>query len=76
MAALQGGGQPDQPQDPLAYLQECIQGIHQLIGELPDAAHTQMATQALAILVKIQRDLMQTQGQPGLAQRLGGQSGA
>jgi hypothetical protein len=73
--APQEGPPPEAPpqQGPLDYLQECIQGIHQLVSELPDPGHTQMATQALAILTKIQRDLMtQQQGQGGLAGRLQG----
>jgi len=74
-ALLQGQGpaQPDQPPDPLQTLQECIQAVHSLLTALPDAAHTQMATQALAILTKIQRDLMaEGQGPAGMAQRLQG----
>lgn len=62
--ALQQGPQAQQApagEDPLSYLQECIDGIHHLVTQLPDAGHTQMAVQALAILTKIQRDLMGAQ---------------
>jgi hypothetical protein len=49
--------------DPLGAVQACIQDLHALMAELPDPAHTQMVAQALAILTKIQRDLMQTAAQ-------------
>lgn len=61
--SLQAGGQAQQSGgNPLDYLGECVNGIHQLMVELPDPAHVQMASQALAILTKIQRDLMAQQG--------------
>lgn len=47
-----GGG------DPLQALQQCMQDLHGLIATMPDANHTQMVTQALGILAKIQSDLM------------------
>lgn len=57
------GDSPDRaggPRDPLEATKATIQDVHSLIATLPDPAHTQMATQALAILTKIQRDLMGT----------------
>ena len=54
----QGGGESYGGGDPLESLQQCIQDLHGLIATMPDAAHTQMVTQALGILTKIQSDLM------------------
>ncbi|MEM3050403.1 MAG: hypothetical protein QXT42_06765, partial [Thermoplasmata archaeon] len=52
-------GEAPEEEDPLDALQSVIQQLHSVIGLLPDAMHTQMAVQALSILVRIQRDLMQ-----------------
>ena len=60
----QGGpGGPPEPSaqnmpDPLQATQEVIQDLHTLIGVLPDPNHTQIATQCLFNLTKIQRELM------------------
>lgn len=58
-------GPGDHPQqagapDPLMAVKSSIQDVHSLIATLPDPTHTQLATQALQALLKIQRDLMGT----------------
>lgn len=76
LAAIFGGAGPGQPppggeeegagglpKDPLDASQQVIQDLYSLISVLPDANHTQMATQALGILTKIQKDLMSDSGQ-------------
>lgn len=47
---------------PLSATQDCIQDLHELLTLLPDPVHTQMATQALQILTKIQSDIMRPKG--------------
>ena len=69
MALLQGGGQPQQTsQDPLPHLQQAIQHLHDLVAILPDPKHTQVATQALLALTRVQSELMQPAGAPPGAQ--------
>lgn len=61
-----GGGPENGPAGKgLPQLQDAIQAVHQAISALPDPMHTQMASQALAILTRVQRELMQPQ--PGNA---------
>lgn len=70
-----GGGAPA---DPLEATQQVIQDLHTLISVLPDAQHTAVASQCLAALAKVQRDLMGAQqgagdAQQALTRQLGGQ---
>lgn len=71
-------GPPDAGADPLHELQDVIQGLHRLIATLPDPQATQVASQCLAALTRVQAQMMQTQQQHGdsgaklLMQRLGG----
>jgi hypothetical protein len=59
--------------DELAALQEVIQDLHELITVLSDPQATQVASQCLAALTRIQQQMMsQQQGTPqqAIAQRL------
>lgn len=74
MLGASHGGQSqgqDDPNDPLAALQEVIQDVHHLITVLPDPTHTKIAAQCLTALTGIQRDLMSQQG-PGAGSGGGG----
>jgi len=66
--------------DELAALQQVIQDLHELITVLSDPQATQVASQCLAALTRVQSTMMQGQGgsaQQAIAQRLqGGQQGA
>lgn len=70
---------PDASGDPLAALQSVIQDLHALIAVLPGGQDTQVASQCLAQLTKMQAGMMQQTQQAGdvgqaVAQRLGGGS--
>ena len=66
-----GGDDTPGPDDQLAALQEVIQDLHTLVSILTDPQATQVASQCLTALTKIQNTMMQ--GQQGSPQQAIGQ---
>ena len=63
-AALQGGGagpERDYPHDPLAAVQECINDLHAAMPAFHDPQDTMDITNALRLLMGIQKRLMSPQ---------------
>lgn len=59
---LQGGGpERDYPHDPLAAVQECINDLHAAMPAFHDPQDTMDITNALRLLMGIQKRLMQPQ---------------
>lgn len=70
-----GGNDTPGGDEQLQALQSVIQDLHELISVLTDPKATQIATQCLAQLAKVQQDLMGAQqgtAQQAIGQRLTG----
>lgn len=66
-----GAPPPARPDNGLEEVQDAIQALHEAIQAVPDPGHVQMLTQALAILARVQRELMQPQTGPAGGQAAG-----